>query len=106
MHMTVKELATTVALFASAVTGGGTVVGFVHNYYMDQIRASELRATIFHYEDKIVELNGTKALYEARAEVDGQLSLADNNRYQTILRKIDASEEALALLRQDLVEVR
>lgn len=100
--MTVKELATAVVLFCGALTAGGTILYQIDKRYVNMIHGAELRSKAYHLEDTVIELEGVKALYEARLQLEGTLSEADRNRYNTVLSKIRAASEALSLLERDL----
>lgn len=104
--MTVKELTACIALGAGAITGSGSILLAIYKHFTDQIRVSELNMRDYHLEDKAVELEGVGALYEARLSFEGELSPADRNRYDTVLKKLDAVIAARALIQQELRELR
>lgn len=104
--MTVKELAAVVVLFAGAITGSGSILMTVYRHFTNQIRISELNMRDYHLEDKAIDLEGVGALYEARLSFEGELSIADKNRYDTVLKKLNAVNEARILIQQELRELR
>ena len=100
--MTVKELLAGVVLVAGAITGGLALIDRVDARYMKAIERANLDAKVYHLESQAVELQGVRALYDARFEVEGGLSPSDEARRQTVNQKIAATESALRLLQEQM----
>lgn len=95
---TAKEVSALVASVVAVISVLVSALLWIDHRYMTAVAKGDLNVQIFHVSSEIIDLEGTKALYEYRLQDTGTLSMADQNRYQVILQKIDAATEARRLL--------
>ena len=98
---TVGQMFGGIGIVCGAIISAGVIIGWVDDRYMDAIRAGDINGQIYHLQSQVLDMQGIQLLYEARLEDTGILEAADKNRYDTIVRKIEAATAAIRVLEQD-----
>jgi len=104
--MSVKDMTVNQVISGVTLPTAAAALYFIHSYFIGLILAGDINNSIYHLEREILDLDGVKALYEARLEDNGALDAVDGNRYTIILGKIELARDEIGNLEDRLGNLR